>query len=406
MIFEYKAATKEGKIISSKMEAASEAEVVNFLKKQELLPILIKKKPSFLKGISLRTIFSRRISLEDKLFLTKYLALMLRVGTDLLEALETLEKDLENPAIKEFLFRTRENLRKGRPFYESFEAYPKDFSQTFVALIKAGETSGKLEEVCQILSQATEREADLKRKLKSALTYPIILIVASIIVISILLTFAIPRIASIFEGMEKQPPLFTRVVFGLSNFLRHYGLFLLILIIGALAGLWIFYTRTLAGRKFFQNLLTHLPFVKKVVKKLDIQRFTQNFSAMLEAGVPITQALEISIETLNSLEIKEALKRVAYKIKSGKTIGDAFLEEGGVFPSVLVSLIAIGEKAGHLSESLKSLSNFYAGEIDATIKSLMSLIEPVILLFIGIIIASIAVGVIVPMYQMVSGVAQ
>jgi len=323
-----------------------------------------------------------------------------------LDALETLERDLENPSIKEFLFLTKENLKKGRPFYESFAAYPHDFSQTFVALIRAGEISGKLEEVCEILSQTTERETELRRKLKSALTYPIILIVASIIVIGILLTFAIPRIASIFEGMGQEPPLFTKIVLGVSGFLNEYGASLLLIAIITFISLWQFYKRTVTGKKFFGNLVLNLPFVKKILEKLDVQRFTQNFSAMLEAGVPVTQALEISAQTLSSPKIKLALQRISSRIKSGKTIGDAFLEEREVFPSVLISLVSIGEKAGHLSQSLSQLSDFYAKELDATIKSLMSLIEPVILLMIGAIIAAIALGVIVPMYQMVSTVSQ
>ena len=406
MLFEYKAAKKDGSIIKGRIEAKNEFEVLRFLKNRNLTPISIKAKPLNLKKISLGSLFRKEISLKDKLFLTKYLSLMLRVGTGLLDALEILRRDFKNPTVKDFLFLAKENLKKGHPFYESFAAYPQSFSQTFVALIKAGEISGKLEEVCKILSQTTEREAELKRKLKSALTYPIILIVVSISVIGLLLTFAIPRIASIFEGMDQEPPLFTRIVLTLSSFLNTYGLYILLITIVTLIFLWFFYKKTVTGKKFFGNLITNLPFFKRIIIRLDVQRFTQNFSAMLEAGIPVTQALEVSTQTLSSSKIKFALERVLFKIKSGKTISDAFLEEKDVFPSVLVSLISIGEKTGHLSQSLSELSDFYAKELDATIKSLMSLVEPVILLMIGGIVALIALGVIVPMYQMVSTVTQ
>ena len=406
MFFEYKAIKKDGSIIQEKIEATNEAEVLEFLKKQELIPIFIKEKPVLLKKVALGSIFRKGISLEDKLFLTKYLSLMLKVGTGLLDALEILKRDLKNSAVKEFLSTTKENLKKGRPLYESFAAYPQTFSQTFVALIKAGEISGKLEKSFEILSQNVEREAELKRKLKAALTYPIILIIASIIVIGILLTFAIPRIASIFQGIGQEPPLFTRIVLALSSFLNAYGLYLLLFAISVVIFLWLFYKKTVAGKRFFSSLIIHFPLIKRIVEKLDVQRFTQNFSAMLEAGIPVTQALEVSSQTLSSPRIKVALDEISLKIKSGKTIGEAFLEEKEIFPSVLVSLISIGEKAGHLSQSLSELSDFYAKELDATIKSLMSLVEPVILLMIGGIVALIALGVIVPMYQMVSTITQ
>jgi len=406
MLFEYKAAKKDGSITKGKIEARNELEVLRFLKNRNLTPISIKAKPLILKKISLGSLFKKEISLKDKLFLTKYLSLMLKVGTGLLDALEILRRDFKNPTVKDFLFLAKENLKKGRPFYESFAAYPQSFSQTFVALIKAGEISGKLEEVCKILSQTTEREAELKRKLKSALTYPIILIIVSISVIGLLLTFAIPRIASIFEGMDQEPPLFTKIVLTLSSFLNAYGLYIFLVTIATLIFFWLFYKKTVTGKKFFENLITNLPFFRKIIARLDVQRFTQNFSAMLEAGIPVTQALEVSTQTLSSSKIKFALERVLFKIKSGKTISDAFLEEKDIFPSVLVSLISIGEKTGHLSQSLSELSDFYAKELDATIKSLMSLVEPVILLMIGGIVALIALGVIVPMYQMVSTVTQ
>ncbi|MCD6412086.1 type II secretion system F family protein [bacterium] len=409
MLFKYKAITQQGKVVEGEIETESEFEVLRFLKSQELTPISIKEKKAIVEkifGASLRQLFKKGISLEDQLFLVRYLGLMLKGGVDLLEALTVLEKDFQNPAIKRFLAFSKESLKKGRSFYESFSAFPHDFSPTFVALIKAGEVSGKLDEVCKILAQNIEREIELKRKLKSALTYPIMLIILAIIVLAVVLTFSIPKIAIIFEEINREPPLFTKIILSLSLVLRKYGIFLLLSIIALLIFLYLFYQRTLTGKRFFQNLIVHLPIVKKVVEKIDVQKFTQNFSAMVEAGVPILQAIEVSRDTLNTPKMKLALDRIAEKIKRGVTIGEAFLEEKGAFPLTLVSLISISEKAGRLSFTLKELSNFFAGEIDATVKSLTSLIEPIILVMIGGIVGLLALGVIVPLYQTVTTMAQ
>jgi len=408
MLFKYKAITRKGKVVEGEIEKDNEAEVLRFLRTQELTPISIEKKFLVKEVLILpfKRLFKKSISLEDQLFLVRYLSLMLRGGIDLLEALTTLEKDFQNPAMKRFIAFSKKSLKKGRSFYESFSAFSYDFSPTFVALIKVGEVSGKLDEACKILAQSIEREIEFKRKLKSALTYPIMLIFLAAIVISVVVTFSIPKIAIIFEEINREPPLFTKIILLLSSFLRKYGIFLFILIGGILGFIYLSYQKTLTGKRIFQNIVVRLPGVKKVVEKIDIQRFTQNFSAMIEAGVPVIQALEVSRDVLISPRMRAALDRVIERIKKGHTIGEAFLEEKEIFPLTLVSLISISEKTGSLSLTLKELSNFFAGELDATVKSLTSLIEPIILIMIGASVGLIALGVIIPLYQTITTITQ
>jgi len=408
MLFKYKAITRKGKVVEGEIEKDNEAEVLRFLRTQELTPISIEKKFLVKEVLILpfKRLFKKSISLEDQLFLVRYLSLMLRGGIDLLEALTTLEKDFQNPAMKRFIAFSKKSLKKGRSFYESFSAFSYDFSPTFVALIKVGEVSGKLDEACKILAQSIEREIEFKRKLKSALTYPIMLIFLAAIVISVVVTFSIPKIAIIFEEINREPPLFTKIILLLSSFLRKYGIFLFILIGGILGFIYFSYQKTLTGKRIFQNIVVRLPGVKKVVEKIDIQRFTQNFSAMIEAGVPVIQALEVSRDVLISPRMRAALDRVIERIKKGHTIGEAFLEEKEIFPLTLVSLISISEKTGSLSLTLKELSNFFAGELDATVKSLTSLIEPIILIMIGASVGLIALGVIIPLYQTITTITQ
>jgi len=408
MLFKYKAITRKGKVVEGEIEKDNEAEVLRFLRTQELTPISIEKKFLVKEVLILpfKRLFKKSISLEDQLFLVRYLGLMLKGGVDLLEALTTLEKDFQSPAMRRFIAFSKESLKKGRSFYESFSAFSYDFSPTFVALIKVGEVSGKLDEACKILAQSIEREIEFKRKLKSALTYPIMLIFLAAIVISVVVTFSIPKIAIIFEEINREPPLFTKIILSLSSSLRKYGIFLFILIGGILGFIYFSYQKTLTGKRIFQNIVVRLPGVKKVVEKIDIQRFTQNFSAMIEAGVPVIQALEVSRDVLISPRMRAALDRVIERIKKGHTIGEAFLEEKEIFPLTLVTLISISEKTGSLSLTLKELSNFFAGELDATVKSLTSLIEPIILIMIGASVGLIALGVIIPLYQTITTITQ
>jgi len=408
MLFKYKAITRKGKVVEGEIEKENEAEVLRFLRTQELTPISIEKKFLVKEVLILpfKRLFKKSISLEDQLFLVRYLGLMLKGGVDLLEALTTLEKDFQSPAMRRFIAFSKESLKKGRSFYESFSAFSYDFSPTFVALIKVGEISGKLDEACKILAQNIEREIEFKRKLKSALTYPIMLIFLAAIVISVVVTFSIPKIAIIFEEINREPPLFTKIILLLSSFLRKYGILLFILIGGILGFIYFSYQKTLTGKRILQNIVVRLPGVKKVVEKIDIQRFTQNFSAMIEAGVPVIQALEVSRDVLISPGMRSALDRIIERIKKGHTIGEAFLEEKGIFPLTLVSLISISEKTGSLSLTLKELSDFFAGELDTTVKSLTSLIEPIILIMIGASVGLIALGVIIPLYQTITTITQ
>ncbi len=400
MRFHYIASQPAGKIVEADFEAGGPAEVLEYLANQGLRPISIKVVKG-MEEVSRGLIFRKSITIADKVFLTKYLSLMLKVGTDLLKAIDILITDLDKPAMRALLIEIRGTLEKGRPFYSTFLKYPKHFSPVFVNLIKAGEASGNLERVFEELSVSLEKEQDLRRKIKAALTYPVILLIASFSVLILLVSFAVPKIATIFSSFNTKPPLFSRVVISAGLFIGDYIWFILIFFAIIGFSLWYLFAKTTSGKKILYQSALKMPVIKSVLRQMALQRFAATLSSLLRAGLSILDSLEITSQTVGFEDLKNSLMRISREgVAKGLTIGEAFRREA-VFPRVVVNLMAISEKAGHIEDILSALSDFYGGEIEAAIKTMVSFLEPMMLVGIGIIIGTIAIAVIVPIYQLV-----
>lgn len=400
MKFHYIASAKNGKIVEGNEEANSTAEILSVLASRGLRPVSIKAAKKAQPLSSGKHFFAQKISLSDKIFLTKYLAIMLKVGTDLFQAINILISDFEKPSLRALLIEIRETLERGQPFYSTFAKYPKFFSPVFINLVRAGESSGNLDQVFENLNASLEKEKVLRSKVRGALVYPLILITLSVFILIFLTSFALPRLSKVFEGGGFEPPLFSRVVFGVGDFVNTYiWAFLLFILIFGL-GVFLF-SRTAKGKSVFRSLFIKLPIIKKVSYHLAIQRFASTLSSLLKAGVPILEALRVTAQAVGHPVISNSLLRITNDgIAQGLSMGEAFRKETA-FPFVVVNLIAISEKAGHLDEILETLGRFYETEIDSSIKTSITFIEPILLLFIGGMIGLVALAIIVPVYQLV-----
>jgi type II secretory pathway component PulF len=399
MLYHYLASDLENKIVEDDFEADSLTKVLEYMATRGLRPISVKLARE--RGGRFKNIFGS-ISIADKVFLTKYLSLMLRVGTDLLSAINILIADFDKPAVRNLLLEMRDNLSKGRPFYQVFANYPKFFSPVFVSLIKAAESSGNLQKTFDELSTSLEKEAELRGRIKGALTYPVILFVASMLILIFLVTFAVPKIAAVFLQGDINPPAFSRIVFGVGLFVggHVYAIFgtLIILTIFFLY----FFFKNRIGKQLGQRILNSTPLVKKIRRDIAIQRFAATMSSLMKAGLPIIDATVLTADVVGHQDFKAGLLRIANEgLAKGLTIGDAFKRET-VFPKTVSNLVAVSEKAGHLDEVLGTLSDFYEGSVDANIKTMVSFLEPVLLLGMGVIVATIALAIIVPIYQLTS----
>jgi len=396
--FRYIASDASGKVVEGDMDAPSSATVLGWMSDQGLKPVSIKsldKKNLFTKSLG------DKITLEDKVFLTKYLALMLKVGTDLFKAIDILVADFDKPAVKNLLLEIKDNLGKGKPLHVAFANHPKYFSPVFVSLIKAGEVSGDLEEVFERLSTDLEKENELRSRIKSSMIYPFILVGLSLTVLFLMVSLALPRIAETFLGGGIEPPAFSRVVFTIGIWIRDYMWLVLPLIFISIIGTWFFFAKTLSGKRVGQQLIRKIPVIKGVIQKISLQRFASTLSSLMRSGMPLLDAIDVTAEAVGSEQLKTILLRISREgIAKGLTVGEAFRKEV-YFPKVVVNLIAISEKTGHMEEVLETLADFYEAEIDGSVKTLVSFLEPMLLLVIGVVVAFIALAIIVPVYQLV-----
>ena len=398
MLYHYVASDAVGKLYESDIDAQNLDGVLKNLSSKGLRPINIQS----LKDSSGIIIFKGSINLTDKIFLTKYLSLMLKVGTDLLSAINILIADFEKPVMRSLLIEVRENLMRGQAFNQVFSKYPKYFSPVFVNMVKAAEASGNLQKTFEDLSISLQRDGELQSRIRGALIYPVIILVASVSVFGFLSTFAIPKISAVFREGGIKVPGFSKIVFAVGDFINANIIPLGIGFFIFAMAFWIFFFKTRVGRQIMDNFLSSLPVVRNLYRDIAIQRFASTFSSLMKAGLPIIQATHITADVVVNKRFKDSLYRIADEgLAKGITIGDAFRREP-VFPRVVTNLIAISEKAGHLEELLDTLADFYTSRIDSSVKILISVLEPVLLMGMGGMVGLIAVSIIIPIYQLTS----
>jgi type IV pilus assembly protein PilC len=403
MLYHYRAADVEGNVLEGDVDSESLQEALQLLSQKNLRPLSLKPVKTDKGGLG--GLFGGHINVADKVLLTKYLALMLRVGTDLLSAINILIADADKPALKNFLLEVREHLTRGEPFYKTFAQYPDIFSPTFISLVKAAETSGNLQKTFEDLSVSLSSESDLRNKIRAALIYPLILLCMALAIMIFLFTFALPKVASVFAEGGITPPLFSQIVFSVGLFVGGNIIVILIVLFIAIVGLYFFIRKTETGKRAVDAVLTHTPGIKNIYRDMSVQQMASTMSSLMKAGLPIVQTITIAADTVPLREFRYALLRIANEgLSKGLTIGEAFRRET-VLPQSVTSLIAISEKAGHIEEVLGTLSDFYSSNIDSSIKTAVALIEPIMLLMMGAIVGIIALSIIVPIYQMTSSVS-
>lgn len=400
--YHYTASKKNGQVVEGNVKADNTSDVLNYLISKDMKPVSVKPFGKGGEGISkdIQLFGGRKIGMEDQIFIFRYLALMLGIGTNLLQAINILIEDFKKTSVKRFLMEVRSNLEKGNPFYSAFLKHPKVFNAVHVNLIKAGEVSGNLQGVFQNITTSLVKEKELKDKMKNALIYPSLLLGVSVIILVFLVTFALPKIANVFLESGFDPPFFSKIVFTVGLFFGNIWYVVVGGLVGSVIGMIVAYKNSLFVQKLVWRIITKIPVIRKIVEKRSLQRFASTASNLIKAGIPINRVLEITSDAASHVELKDALKRINEKgLAKGLTLGEAFRREP-FFPNVVVNLVAIAEKAGHLEDVLATLANFYITEVDNSIKRLISLLEPLLLLVIGFVIGVIALAIIVPIYQL------
>lgn len=399
--FFYEASNKDNKIIHGEYDTISPVEVIDYLNKHDLTPLSIKSINDISRGKDILSIqLFESISSIDIMFFVRNLAITIRAGLSIIESFEILIKDTKNKLMKKILEGVQSMIQNGQSLSTAFNVYKDSFPPIFIGMIKAGEVSGQLDKNLTELSKHLSKEYALKSKIKGALTYPIILLIASTVVVVLMLMFVLPKLTQSFAASEVALPWITKAFLVISNILTWSYIADIIVVIG-LIYFFSFFRTTKMGKKLFFSIASRLPVADELIKKIALVRFTRTLGNLLGSGLSVIDSLTISAESIDNLEYTETIEKVIENIKGGISVSEALGKYPKLFPNLLMSLIMVGERTGTLDEILITFADFYDEEVDNTLKSLTSILEPVLLLIMGLMIGSIAVSIILPIYQLI-----
>ena len=339
------------------------------------------------------------IKITDKLFFTKNLNLMIRSGIPLMQALDSLALQTDNIKFQEILRAIAANIKTGKSFSDSLEKFPKVFSEIFVNMIRAGEESGKLEEVLYTLGNQLYKDNDLRSKVKGALAYPVVVLSAMVLIVTGLVVFIIPRLTDMFLQAGMDLPLPTRILIGTSNFLIHYSY----VVIAAVVITVVFFLRfrqTMSGKRILHKILLKMPVISKLAMKVNLARFSRTLSSLLKTDIPVVRSFLIASKVLGNIYYSTALAQVSEELKTGSSIHKALKEHGQIFPPTIIQMVAVGEETGTLDEILEEIAKFYEEDLDNTLKNLPSLVEPILILLLGVVVGGGAVAIMLPIYSL------
>lgn len=393
-LYAYKATDKDDNLVVGTITANSRKEIESILKDRKLTFLAAKERKTS------ESIFSGgSMSVQEKVSLCRYLGIIINSGVPISEGLELLLAGMSSKASKRVIEDIASSIRRGESLHSAFSRYPQHFNNVFLTMVKTGETAGTLSDSFSHLAKQFEEEKELKSKVMSALLYPFIIVLLMGGVGGIMFTFVLPRLASVFTKLNLNLPLYTRILFSVSLFMQKnmIGVIvgLVVLVIGAIV-----FVKSSAGRKLGMQFIIHTPYVKNILLDYNLVRFTQSLSALLKSGVSVTEAIELSLRTLSVVNTEKAIASFQEKITKGRDLSDIFAESH-IFPPLMVQLVRIGEKTGNLEKTLTDLSVFYQEEVEKSLKSFVTVLEPTLLIIVGIGVGVMVVSVISPIYSLI-----
>lgn len=353
-------------------------------------------------GLKINIGFGKKVSLVDKMMFTRYLAVMLNAGFPFDRALYVLAEQSKNKYFKEVILEIMDVVIKGESFSSSLQKYPNIFNELYSNMVKIGEEAGNLEEILNILANQMEKDYKLLAKIRSAMIYPAIILIVMVVIGVAMMIFIIPKFSEMFEKMSLELPLTTRMIIGLGDFLSVYWYSIPIIIFILIFGMRQM-RRMKAGKKTLDWISLHLPVAGPLNIKINTARTSRILSSLLSSGVPIVKSLEILSNTLTSIYYKDAISKTAREIQKGKSLKECLASYKKIYSFLLLQMVEVGEKTGKLSEILRKLAEFYEEEVDTEAKNLSSVIEPFLMVAIGIAVGIFAVSIIQPLYSMMGG---
>jgi len=399
MKFNYQARTKKGEINTGQVEASSKEAAINLLQKHGLYVTFLEESvpPIYAQRVK----FFEAISKKDVVLFSRQLAIMFKSKVPLVESLKVLSSQTRNFDFKEKIIKISEDVEGGTSLSQALAHYPKIFSPFYIAMVKSGEVSGKLSEVLNYLANHLEREYHLLAKARGAMLYPSLVVFVVLLVMALLVFFVIPQLSGVLEGGGQTLPLLTRVVIATATFLRNWGWLLLVLFIIFLLFCFRHY-QTDKGKKYFDNLFLKMPMVGNLLKMVSLTRFAENLSTLISGGLPIAQALETVADIIGNVSYKEIIVKARDEVRKGEPVSSILGARPDLFPPVFIQMVLVGEKTGTLDSTLMNIVDFYQKEIDRAIDNILSVLEPVLIVILGLIVAGLMLSILMPLYKMIA----
>jgi type IV pilus assembly protein PilC len=397
--FKYVATNAQGKSVEGTVETTDRATAMGNLARQGLKPISIKEVSGAAKGFSLGNFMGAgKVKSDDLVIFTRQLSTMISAGVPLLRGLSSLSQHAESPALKKIINQIVVDVESGLPFGDALAKYPNTFSDVYVNMVRAGEAAGILDDILKRLAVQQEKNATIRKKIKSAMTYPMVLVVIMVLAFFGLMLFVIPQIGKILKdlgGEDAQLPALTQFMLSLSAFLIGYWFIWIPGLFGSIIFL-LRYLKTPRGKAQFHHIVLKVPAVKSIIIKVAVARFSRTFSALMGAGVAVLEALSVTAHAIGNTVYEEALLKASDAVKEGRTLSSVIEEYDKLFPAIVAQMLAVGEETGQTDTVLVKVADFYEEEVDVAIDGLSSIIEPVMIVLMGSMVGLIAASVMGP----------
>lgn len=393
--FSYQATKDDGSKVAGQVEATDRSSAVKLIVRRQLKPFLVEeiKEKSVLSLIS----NTKKVKSDQLVIFTRQLSAMVSAGVPLLRALTSLQSHTESQALKTILESVVRDVEGGAPLGDALNKFPATFNSVYVNMVRAGETAGILDEILKRLALQQEKNATIRKKIKSAMTYPMVLVAITILAFFGLMLFVIPQIGKIITdlgGPEAELPTLTIIMLGISSFMINFWYILIPLLIGGIF-LLLRWLRTPNGKWMFHSFILRVPGVKSIIMKVAIARFARTFSALIGAGVAVLEALDVTSHSLGNVVYEKALLDAIPEIQNGQMLSSV-LDKNPLFPAILPQMLSVGEETGQTDTVLVKVADFYEEEVDVAIEGLSSIIEPVMIVFMGSMVGLIAASVMLP----------
>ncbi|HOW42572.1 MAG TPA: type II secretion system F family protein [Candidatus Omnitrophota bacterium] len=398
-VFQYTAKDHNGRTVMGVVDSPSEADAVKVLQGKAFIVVSMKqvKAKAFAQA-------GGKIKLEDLVVFSRQLATMIDAGIPLVQALSILSEQVDNKALKDVVMTVRQDIEAGMSFCDALAKHPTVFSELFINMSRAGEASGMLDEVLDRLASYLEKTASLQRKVQSSLVYPAVVITMSMLITAVLLLKVVPTFKGIFEMLGGQLPLPTQILIMTSDILRKYFLLAVVAIV-VVAILFKKYIGTPRGAYNFDNFKLRVPVLGELFQKVAVAKFSRTFSTLVKSGVSVLAALDIVAKTSGNKVVEEAIANARVAVRDGEPIA-APLTKSKVFPPIVCRMVGVGEQTGQLEKMLSKIADFYDDQVDAAVSGLTSLIEPMVIAFLGVIIGGIVIALFLPIFKITELIAK